>query len=134
MNKKSDAIAPLKKIQFMGTNDPTVCGFQVTDSQDRSFTTGINAAGIAFVVERLMEQASHPGFREASEFANPAPSECRAAGSRIEWGPGRSADEVEATLAVGCIKLAVFFPLSEVERSFAQLRQDVEKAAQDTAP
>ena len=60
------AIAPLKKVQFMQTSNATVCGLQLTDFNDREFTAGVDAGGLAFVIAALLEQASHPAFSAAS--------------------------------------------------------------------
>lgn len=116
------AISPLKKVQFMQTSNPTVCGLQLTDFNDRQFTGGVDAGGLAFVVAALLEQARHPAFAAASAEANEQPALCSVAGDTLNFSPGRTADELAVMLTVGSVEVAVHLPRTEVERAIAALR------------
>jgi hypothetical protein len=108
------AIAPLKKVQFMQTSNATVCGLQLTDFNDREFTAGVDAGGLAFVIAALLEQASHPAFSAASAEANAQPALCNVAGEAIALRPGRTADELAVTLTIGSVEVAVHLPRAAV--------------------
>lgn len=117
----SNAIAPLKKVQFMQTSNPTVCGLQLTDFNDRQFIAGADAGGLAFMVAALLEQASHPDFAAAWAEGNPRPALASVAGSAIALEPGRSADEVSVSLIIGSVEVAVHLPRAAVQAAVAAL-------------
>jgi hypothetical protein len=115
-------ISPLKKVQFMQTSNPTVCGLQLTDFKDKQITAGVDAGGLAFVTAALLEQARHPAFAAASAEANEQPALCSVAGDALTFAPGRSADELAVMLTIGSVEVAVHLPRTEVERAIAALR------------
>lgn len=116
----SNPIAPLKKVQFMQTSNPAVCGLQLTDFNDREFIAGVDAGGLAFVVSALLEQAAHPVFAAESAKANERPALCSLSAQSLQRLPGRSEDETALMLRVGSVELAFFLPRAEAERAWAQ--------------
>jgi hypothetical protein len=117
----SNAIAPLKKVQFMQTSNPTVCGMQLLDFNDRDFIAGLDAGGLAFMVAALLEQGSHPDFAAAWAEGNPRPALASVAGNAIALEPGRSADEVAVSLTIGSVEVAVHLPRTAVLAAFAAM-------------
>ncbi len=115
----STAIAPLKKIQFMQTNNASVCGLELTDFNDATFIAGVDAAGLAFVIAALLEQASHPAFAAASADVNERPALASVAGSAMKVVPGRAEGLLAVMLTVGSVELAIHLPRAVVEGALA---------------
>lgn len=117
----SNAIAPLKKVQFMQTSNPSVCGLELTDFNDAQFIAGVDAGGLAFVTGALLEQAGHPAFAAASADVNERPALCSVAGSAMQLAPGRAEGQVAVMLTVGSVELAIHLPRAVVERAVAAM-------------
>lgn len=115
----SNAIVPLKKIQFMQTNNAAVCGLELTDFNDASFIAGVDAGGLAFVIGALLEQAGHPDFAAASAGVNERPALASVAGSAMTVVPGRAEGQLAVMLTVGSVELAIHLPREVVEKALA---------------
>jgi hypothetical protein len=117
----SNAIVPLKKIQFMQTNNPSVCGLELTDFNDATFIAGVDAGGLAFAIGALLEQASHPDFTAASADVHERPALASVAGSAMTVVPGRAEGQLAVMLTVGSVELAIHLPRALVERAVAAM-------------